>query len=87
MSWMTAFVSNWYSISYALSAVFSLGLAWWVWMRNLAVVPIPRHRSSARAVKWVVVTLLISLSIASLVGAYQVTAFEHYFAVKKMPPN
>jgi hypothetical protein len=86
MSWIAAFFSNWYSILYAVGAIICIVLILWIWKGNLARFRISSNRVGARFAKFAIMILLFSFSVALGIGAYQVTDFVRYFAVKKMQP-
>jgi hypothetical protein len=85
MSWAAAFVSSWYSIAYALGAVFLLYVSWWTSTINFTNIQVPNN-SIMKLVKFLVIISLLIIAGSLLLGAYQVTAFTHYFSIKKMAP-
>jgi hypothetical protein len=85
MGWVNAFLASWYSVAYASGGIFSMSLACWTFTRNPTKHELINRQVAGFAVKTWVAVLLIALSAAAFYGAYQVTAFERYFVVKKMP--
>lgn len=85
MGWLNAFLASWYAVAYACGGIFSMSLAGWFFMRNPTKHELLDRQFAGFAVKTWIAVLLIALSAAAFYGAYQVTAFERYFVVKKMP--
>jgi len=62
-----------------------LGMARWIFVRSFMKSELLNRKFAGYAMKaWIAVFLAI-LSVLLFYGAYQVTAFERYFVVKKMP--
>lgn len=85
MNWINAFLASWYSIAYALGGIFSLGMAWWVFACNLMKYEVLNRKFAGYAMKAWIAVFLIILSAVLFYGAHQVTTFERYFVIKKMP--
>ena len=85
MSWINAFFASGYSIAYALGGLFALSVAWRVATCDLAKYTSFTRMLGRHAAKTWVAVFLVFLSAFFLYCAYQVTAFERYFLIEKMP--
>jgi hypothetical protein len=85
MDWVNAFLASWYSAAYAAGGILSLTLVNWISKRNLIRHELLSRKFFGYAVKAWVVVFLLALSMALFYGAYQITVFERYFIVNKMP--
>lgn len=85
MSWVAAFVASWYSIAYALGGVLLLYVSWWISTLNIKI-SLGFNRGIV-ILKSIAIISLILMSSSLFLGAYQVTAFTHYFSTKKMPSS
>jgi hypothetical protein len=85
MNWINAFFASGYSIAYALGGLVALSFAWWVATCDLAIYTSFTRLLGRYAAKTWVAVILVFLSAFLLYCAYQVTAFERYFLIGKMP--
>lgn len=86
MRWAAAFLSSWYAIAYALGAAFFLFVSWrisTISFTNIRVL----NNGIEKLVKFLVIVFLLIIGGSLLFGAYQVTAFTHYFSIEKMAPS
>ena len=85
MSWVTAFVSNWYSIAYVQGGVFLLYVAWSISTVNFTTIPF-HSDNIAKSAKFLMIIFLLILAGSLFYGALQLTSFTHYLSIKKMAP-